>query len=270
MTVQIRVSGPIIQNGEKWIYDWFDEEATCPKDVLEALPANGEDVEVTINSYGGYVDQGNEIYTALKSYQGAVTTTIIMAGSAASIIAMGGDHVRMTPPGQIMIHNVAMGSHGDYHAMDKASEILQKSNQSLAMAYQLKTGMSEQEVLKKMDEETWLTAKEAKEQRFIDEIMFENEERPLLVADGGTGMLSKNMIGKMKELINQQEKQQNQLTVKLDMTKVQELINESITELKRNTVIEGKTLQEWMDESAQENKSNTELENEKLSKLLFY
>lgn len=126
MTVKLKVNGPIISNGDKWFYDWFDEDGTCPNDIIEHLPDNGEDVEITINSYGGLVDQGNEIYTALKSYSGKVTVNVVMAGSAASIIAMAGTVVRMSPVGQMMIHNVSMGAGGDYHAMDKASEILKK------------------------------------------------------------------------------------------------------------------------------------------------
>ena len=110
MTVKIKVNGPIISSDDKWFYDWFEMEATSPKDVLDLLPANhNEDVEVTINSNGGLVDMGNEIYTALRSYEGHVKVNIVMAGSAASIIAMAGNTVAISPVGQIMIHNVAMG-----------------------------------------------------------------------------------------------------------------------------------------------------------------
>ena len=131
MTVKIKINGPIISNDDKWFYDWLDMDATCPKDVLDLLPVENESVEVTINSYGGLVDMGNEIYTALRSYEGDVKVNIVMAGSAASIIAMAGNTVAISPVGQIMIHNVAMGAGGDYHVMDKASEILQKANSSL-------------------------------------------------------------------------------------------------------------------------------------------
>lgn len=88
MTVKIKVNGPIISNDDKWFYELFDMESTSPNDVLDLLPANNEDVEVTINSNGGLVDMGNEIYTALRSYEGHVKVNIVMAGSAASIIAM--------------------------------------------------------------------------------------------------------------------------------------------------------------------------------------
>lgn len=195
----IRVSGPIIENGQKWIYDWFEEDATCPNDVIKELTEDALPVTVIINSGGGYVDCGNEIYTALKSYAGQVTVVIIMAASAASVIAMGGDIVKITPPGQIMIHNVSMGTTGDYNEMDKCSEILKKTNRSIASAYQLKTGLAEEVLLDLMNQETWLTAQEAKEQGFVDEILFQENETKKFVASC-KDMLPENIINKMQEL----------------------------------------------------------------------
>lgn len=200
--MKIKINGPIISSSDKWIYDWLDMEATSPKDVVDKL-VDGEDVEISINSYGGLVDAGNEIFTALMGHNGRVKIDVIMAGSAASIIAMAGKPTRISPVGQIMIHNVSMMSAGDYHDMDKASEILQKANDSLSNAYVIKTGLSKDDILARMDEETWLTADEAKELGFADEILFENQERPMLVADAGSGMLPHSLIEKVKEMKNQ-------------------------------------------------------------------
>lgn len=122
----IYINGPIIENGEKWIYDWFEESATCPNDVIRELPEDGEPITVVINSGGGYVTCGNEIYTRLKMYAGEVTTLVIEAASAASVIAVAGDIVQIIPPGQIMIHNASLVCQGDYREMDKSSEILKK------------------------------------------------------------------------------------------------------------------------------------------------
>ena len=138
MAKKLKINGPIISNDDKWFYDYFEMESTCPKDVIDNLPTTGEDVEVTINSYGGLVDMGNEIYTALRAYSGNVTANIVMAGSAASIIAMSADKVCMSPVGQIMIHNVSMGAQGDYHDMDKASEIQLRLTQLQLMPMLLK------------------------------------------------------------------------------------------------------------------------------------
>lgn len=197
---KLKINGPIVSDNDVWIYDELEMAATSPKKIIDNLTDDNEDVEITINSYGGLVDSGNEIYTALKNYPGKVTANIVMAGSAASIIAMSADVVKMSPVGQIMIHNVAMGAGGDYHDMDKASEILQKANQSLANAYVLKTGKSKEEILDLMDKETWLTADEAIEKGFADEMMFEVQEKPLLVADGGSGMIPQKVVNEMKRL----------------------------------------------------------------------
>ncbi|MGF2112848.1 head maturation protease, ClpP-related [Enterococcus casseliflavus] len=235
MTVKIKINGPIISSDDKWFYDWFEIEATCPNDVLSKLPESGEDVEVTINSYGGLVDMGNEIYTGLRAYSGKVTANIVMAGSAASIIAMGANQVAISPVGQIMIHNVSMGAGGDYHEMEKASEILQKANHSLANAYVAKTGKSKEEVLALMENETWLTAEEAVENGFADSIMFENEERPQLVADGGSGLIPKKLINEVKKLKNQQS-----ATVQMNLNdeQVQRIINDVTENLNKNIVIQ--------------------------------
>lgn len=198
MTVKISINGPIVSSDEKWIYDYFEEEATCARDVNKALPKNGEDIEITINSWGGYVDQGAEIYTVLKSYEGNVTVNIVSAYSAASVIAMVGDLVRISPVGRMMIHNASGGTFGDYHDMDKGSEMLQNANDSIANAYRLKTGLSREDILSKMDTETWLNAEQAVELGFADEVMFETIEQPRLVANYGSGMLPKNVIEKAK------------------------------------------------------------------------
>lgn len=193
----INVKGPIISNGEKWIYEWFGEDSTCPNDVIKELPEDRTPVTVIINSGGGYVTCGNEIYTALKTYEGPVTVTIIEAASAASVIAMAGDIVKITPPGQIMIHNASMRTAGDYREMNKVSEILQKRNRSIASTYQLKTGLEEEELLRLMDQETWMTAQEARQYGFVDEILFQ-DDMPKMIASG-KDMLPVNIIKKMQE-----------------------------------------------------------------------
>lgn len=204
MTVQIKINGPIISSDEKWYYDWFDREATCAKDVSDALPTNGEDLELTINSWGGYVDQGSEIYTMLKSYSGRVVVNVISAYSAASIIAMAGDVVRMSPVGRMMIHNASAEQHGDYHDMDQMSGILQTANNAVSNAYMQKTGKSKEEILKLMDTETWITADEAVEMGFADEIMFESNEQPRLVASAGD-MIPHDVLEKIKPLITKEK-----------------------------------------------------------------
>lgn len=203
MTVKIDIKGPIISNDDRWIYDMFGMTATAPSNVIDALPDDGSDVEVNINSNGGLVDSGSEIYTALKSYPGKVTVNIVgMAASAASLIAMAGNPTRISPVGQIMIHNVSAGGFGDYRDQAKLSEVLKQSSKALANAYQLKTGLDMDELLAKMDNETYLNADQAKELGFADEILFDEESEFDLVADNGSGLLPRTAIEKVKELMD--------------------------------------------------------------------
>ncbi len=174
---KIEIKGTIVADEDKWIYEWFGVGATCPKDIQTALQeANGEDLEVEINSGGGDVIAGNEIYTALRTYKGKVNIIISgMAASAASYIATA-RRCEISPVGIFMIHNVSGGARGDYHAMDKESEILQTVNRAIAGAYMEKTKMSMEDLLGLMDQESWLTAEKALEYGFVDAIVKNQEE----------------------------------------------------------------------------------------------
>lgn len=196
------MKGVIIPNEDKWIYEWFEIENTTPNDVLNALPTDNSPVEVVINSGGGDVFSGSEIYTTLKDYPGTVTVKIVgIAASAASVIAMAGDKVLISPTAQIMIHNVSSVAQGDYRAMKHESEVLKNYNKSIANAYMLKTGLSQEELLNLMDKETWLNAQQAKEKGFVDEIMFDEGNR--LVASVQVGVLPQNVINKMRNMKNE-------------------------------------------------------------------
>jgi len=181
---QIQIKGAIVPNSNKWIYDWFDMDCTTPKGVESGLlDANGMDVEVIINSGGGEVYAGSEIYTLLKGYKGSVHVKIVgMAGSAASVIAMAGNVIHMSPTAQMMIHNVSSVAWGDYRDLEKEALVLRSHNESIANAYMLKTGKSREELLKLMDNETYFNSNTALENGFIDKIMFQEEDGMLLVA----------------------------------------------------------------------------------------
>ena len=204
--MKISVKGPIIDSDDQWIYDWFEVEATSPKKVIDLInqAKNNEDLEVEINSGGGSVFAGSEIYTALKSYGGKVITKIVgLAASAASVIAMSGDNILISPTGQIMIHNASGGFGGDYREMEKGAEILKNVNATISNAYRIKTGLSNDELLDMMNKETWLTPQQALEKKFVDEIMFTNDVK--LVASVNNGMLPQEVINKMKMELKNKE-----------------------------------------------------------------
>lgn len=199
--MRINIKGDIIPNDYKEVYDWFGWESCCPKDVADQLAvANGEDVEVEINSPGGDVYSGSEIYTALMAYTGNVSVEIVgIAASAASVIAMAGNTVRISPTAQIMIHNVWGKTVGDYREHEHGAGVLKGWNKSIANAYTLKTGMSESELLQLMDKETWLTAQDAVKYKFADEIMFNQNMQ--LVASIRPILLPRDAINKIKTLL---------------------------------------------------------------------
>ena len=203
MAKKINIKGPIVSDSDAWIYRWFGIEATSPKTVNETIEkANGEDIEVIINSGGGNVFVGSEIYTALKSYTGNVVVKIVgLAASAASVIAMAGKKVMMSPTAQMMIHTTTTYTSGDYREMEHTAEVLKNTDNTIANAYRLKSGKTQDELLEMMSHETWMTADKAKELNLIDEIMFETEELQLAASANYMGLLPAEVINKIRNII---------------------------------------------------------------------
>lgn len=203
--MRIDIKGVIIPNDDKWIYDWFEIESTCPKEVNDAIEkANGEKLDIYINSGGGDIFAGSEIYTAIRNYNGQAEAHVTgIAASSASIILCACKS-EISPTAQVMVHNVTSYAGGDYHDMDKMSEILQNCNDALASAYCTKTGMSKEEALAMMDKETWLTAEKAVEIGLVDKIM--ESKNIQLVASIGNMMIPQEVINKMR---NQRAKEVN-------------------------------------------------------------
>lgn len=204
--MRIDVKGTIISDDIAWIYDLFGESYTSPAKIHEALnEANGEDVDIDINSYGGDVFAGSEIYSAIRAYQGSVKIHVVgLAASAASVIACAAKS-DISPTAQIMVHNVSTFAAGDHNEMDKTSRMLKQANRAIAAAYVDKSGMSESDALQMMDVETWLTAEDAVGYGLIDEI---SQSHNAGTAGGTTdlnlvasayGMLPASVINKMQE-----------------------------------------------------------------------
>ena len=207
---KIDVKGDIITDEEKWIYDYLEWPSTCPKDITDALQdAEGDSVEVTINSGGGNVIAGSEIYTKLMNYDGEVNINVIYAASAASVISMAGKS-KISPTGLLMIHNVSCATSGDYREMDHTSDVLKAANKAVASAYRDKTGMTEKELLKMMDNETWLSADEAVEKGFIDEKMFSKKEPIAMYNSVSTHMINRDKLQKLKDKLQNETKEKKE------------------------------------------------------------
>lgn len=150
---------------------WFDDEVT-PKIFRDELMSGEGDITVWINSPGGDCIAAAQIYNMLLEYKGNVTIKIDgIAASAASVVAMAGNKVIMSPVSMLMIHNPMTMAAGDTTEVKKAISTLTEVKESIINAYELKTGMSRDKIAKLMDAETWMDANKAVELGFADEIL---------------------------------------------------------------------------------------------------
>lgn len=150
---------------------WFDDDVT-PELFREELNAGTGNITVWINSPGGDCVAAAQIYNMLMDYKGDVTVKIDgIAASAASVIAMAGTKVMMSPVSMMMIHNPATIAIGDKSEMQKAIEMLASVKDSIMNAYEIKTGMNRTKLSHMMDAETWMDAHKAVELGFADMIL---------------------------------------------------------------------------------------------------
>lgn len=204
----------MIPNDYKWFYDWFEEDSTCPRDVQKVLDAvvEGDEIEVYINSPGGVIDVGSEIYTLLRGQNNVKIYITGEACSAASIVAMSG-YCEMSPTALMMVHCVSSGARGNHSAMEHMAEVLRTADRALCTAYVAKTGMTEEEVLELMEHETWLTAEQARERGLIDAIMFEEQEVMPLVAGPLFALPGKEQMEKVKKMMEEADESKNESSV---------------------------------------------------------
>lgn len=150
---------------------WLDDNVT-PALFKEDLDEGTGPITVWINSVGGDCIAAAQIYNMLVEYPGEVTVKIDgIAASAASVIAMAGDTVLMSPVSTMMIHNPATLAVGDHTDMEKAIEMLGAVKESIINAYERKTGLSRSEISRMMDSETWMDATKAVELGFADGVI---------------------------------------------------------------------------------------------------
>lgn len=157
---------------------WFDDDVT-PQLFKDELNAGSGDITVWINSPGGDCVAAAQIYNMLTQYKGNVTVKIDgIAASAASVIAMAGNTVLMSPVSMMMIHNPATVAFGDHAEMQKAIDMLAEVKESIINAYVIKTGLSRPKLSHLMDAETWMDANKAVELGFADDIVTRAETKP--------------------------------------------------------------------------------------------
>lgn len=144
---------------------------------------------------------GSEIYTHLRAHKGKVNVRITaIAASAASLIAMAGDHIEMSPVARMMIHNPSSIAQGEAKDLNHAAETLEHVGQIMAEAYAVRAGKNKQELVEMMARETWLNADEAIEQGFADSKMFENDNMQIVASN--TQVLSKDVLNRVTALVS--------------------------------------------------------------------
>lgn len=199
----IDIKGDVVSNDVGEFYEWFGMSSTYPSKIQQAI-ANDEDDDITLNvaSNGGDVFAASEIYTMLKDSGKTVTVNIQgLAASAASVIAMAGNTVKMSPTSQMMIHKALVSTVGNSDDLEHESGVLNSIDESIAAAYELKTGLSQTDILQMMSNETWMNAKVAVDKGFADEIMFNESDDDPTFENAVHQLPSKSAINKFKNLI---------------------------------------------------------------------
>ncbi|MBB3132113.1 ATP-dependent Clp endopeptidase proteolytic subunit ClpP [Paenibacillus rhizosphaerae] len=198
MPKRINLYGTIVASDDAWLYEWFEMDHTTPRMISDQLAqADGDDVELYINSPGGDVWAGSEIYTALREYSGNVTAKVVsIAASAASVAMCGAKSVMISPTAQIMVHRSSTGAWGNKNTFDQTSQMLNSVDEGMVNAYEHKTGKSREELLALMDVETFLNAQQALENGFADEIMFAQTEK--VAASAAAPLFSSEVMNKIK------------------------------------------------------------------------
>ncbi|GAB6172002.1 hypothetical protein JCM15765_14800 [Paradesulfitobacterium aromaticivorans] len=175
--VELRIEGEIVSDDDAWIYEWFGISVSSPNAFRSELEQySGKNIVVWIDSWGGDTTAAAGIYNALKEHKGRVTVKIDgKAVSAASVIAMAGEEVKISPVGIMMIHNPWTGIMGEAKDMRHVADVLDEVKETIINAYQLKTKKSRKKISEMMDNETWMSAKTAMSEGFVDEILYTSE-----------------------------------------------------------------------------------------------
>lgn len=203
---KIDIKGHIVSDDHLEVYQWFGIAATSPSVVKNAITeaeTSGEkELLVEINSGGGSVWAGAEMYYALKKFNGTVKGEIpSVAASAATFPAMACDHLSMSLLGQMMIHRAQNVTRGNQQDMRNNADFLKNVDDSIINAYLEKTSLSREELNEMMNKDSWMTAQQALDSKFIDEILFANTiPDPVASASGNDNstLLPQDVIDKVK------------------------------------------------------------------------
>lgn len=208
LTKTIDIKGTVVDDETAAFYSFFGIPSASPSAVAQILNDgdDDDDVEVNVASNGGDVFSASEIYTMLRQSKANVTVNIQgLAASAASVIAMAGNKVNISPTAQLMIHQAASYGGGNKDDLAHEIDVLDGIDKSIASAYESKTGMPQGDLLNMMAQETWIGAQEAVDKGFADEIMFVDEKQAAF-SNATANIVPKSAVNKLLNLLNKSEK----------------------------------------------------------------
>lgn len=179
--MRVTLNGYVSADEDLEIYEWFGYPAFGPSTVRQAIADNppGEELVLEVNSYGGSVFAGAEMYTVLRSAETPTRAEIqSLAASAASYLVEGCDSVWISPVAQMMIHLPATTTDGDRNEHRASIHVLDSIAESILNAYEAKSGgkRSRAELARMMNNTTWLTAQDALDAGLVDGILFQDED----------------------------------------------------------------------------------------------
>lgn len=189
--IELEFFGPISE------YSWWGDEITpelLRNDLKEK--GGGRPVTILVNSPGGEIIAASIIRTILQEYSGKVTVDIVgLAASAATVMVTGADHIRMRESALFMIHDPSGGAFGNIDEIKAFLGVMTKVKDGIIDTYQTKTGMDREKLAKMMTNETWMTAREAKDYGFIDEVVTSSikKSQPSAYSAGFTNCLNSYM-----------------------------------------------------------------------------
>lgn len=257
---ELYIYGDIASDG----YKWSDTDVSASDIINKLQGVAAKSIDVYINSYGGEVAQGIAIYNALKRHKAKVTTYVDgFACSIASVIAMAGDTRKMYSNSLLMIHNAWTVAQGNAEELEKAAEDLKVINEATKQAYLNVVNISEEELTKMLDAETWITAEKAVEMGFATEVVAEKK------ADKASASAQKaifNLLTKAQEEEQEEEEQEEQEEEPKAENDIETVIADIVARLEK---LEEEVFKEEKKEEQEEKEEEPEAKvNEKLAKFL--
>lgn len=208
--MRVTLNGIVCSDDDREVYEWWGYRAFSPAQIRQAIQENpvGEELVFEINSGGGSVFAGNEMYSVLRSAEGVRTRAEIqsMAASAASYLALGCDQVLISPVAQMMIHLPSTVTMGDNSEHERSLQMLNSTREAILNAYEIKVkGKTDRAALRQMMEQTtWMTAQDALSAGLVDGILFteEGELLPQNVMNAvGDGIRALGESGGMPDIV---------------------------------------------------------------------